>query len=146
MKTRTAVLALSTLAIATGLAGFFLLGSGSDQGGTILNTNDARLVSMGAAIYAKHCAACLGARLEGQPEWRKRGADGLLPAPLHDASGHTWHHPDETLFRIIKFGVASVVGDPSFEAQAHRGNGRLREASRGSARWCRTDSGRWAWP
>ena len=146
MSTRSTALTLSTLAIAAGLAGFFLLRSGVDDQAANLRPNDAQLVSTGAAIYAKHCAACHGARLEGQPEWRTRGADGLLPAPLHDASGHTWHHPDETLFRIIKFGVASVVGDPSFEAQAHRGNGRLREASRGSARWCRTDSGRWAWP
>ena len=46
-------------------------------------------------------------------EWRTHGADGLLPAPPHDVGGHTWHHPDETLFRITKFGVARIVGDPN---------------------------------
>ena len=115
MNTRSTALTLSTLAIAAGLAGFFLLRSGVDDQAANLRPNDAQLVSTGAAIYAKHCAACHGARLEGQPEWRTRGADGLLPAPPHDASGHTWHHPDETLFRITKFGVASIVGDPSYK-------------------------------
>ena len=33
-----------------------------------------------------------------------------MPAPPHDASGHTWHHPDGVLFRITKEGVAAVVG------------------------------------
>jgi mono/diheme cytochrome c family protein len=28
-----------------------------------------------------------------------------MPAPPHDASGHTWHHPDEVLFSIIKEGI-----------------------------------------
>ncbi len=31
--------------------------------------------------------------------------NGRLPAPPHDATGHTWHHPDEMLFRITKFGA-----------------------------------------
>jgi mono/diheme cytochrome c family protein len=30
-----------------------------------------------------------------------------MPAPPHDASGHTWHHPDSVLFRITKFGPAA---------------------------------------
>lgn len=47
--------------------------------------------------------------MQGQPNWRQRGPDGLLPAPPHDASGHTWHHGDELLFRITKFGVAKVA-------------------------------------
>jgi len=28
-----------------------------------------------------------------------------LPAPPHDASGHTWHHPDSDLFGITKHGL-----------------------------------------
>jgi mono/diheme cytochrome c family protein len=47
--------------------------------------------------------------------WRTRGADGRLPAPPHDVDGRTWHHPDETLFPITKFGVSSVVGDPNYK-------------------------------
>jgi len=59
----------------------------------------------GEGIYKAECAACHGEKLEGQPEWRTRRADGKLPAPPHDASGHTWHHPMEQLFAITKFGM-----------------------------------------
>jgi mono/diheme cytochrome c family protein len=62
-----------------------------------------------AVVYQKHCAACHGARLEGQPRWRERDAQGRMPAPPHDASGHTWHHPDQLLFDITKHGVAKAA-------------------------------------
>jgi mono/diheme cytochrome c family protein len=32
-------------------------------------------------------------------------ANGRLPAPPHDASGHTWHHSDAVLFGITKHGL-----------------------------------------
>lgn len=69
----------------------------------------ARDLQRGRAVYVEHCAACHGARLEGQPDWQVRGPDGLLPAPPHDASGHTWHHGDDTLFRIVRDGMAALV-------------------------------------
>jgi mono/diheme cytochrome c family protein len=74
-----------------------------------LQPDDAKLVALGRQVYEARCASCHGARLEGQPNWRQPGADGLLPAPPHDASGHTWHHPDEMLFRITKYGVARAA-------------------------------------
>jgi mono/diheme cytochrome c family protein len=64
----------------------------------------------GAMIYAENCAACHGANLEGQPNWRQRNADGRLPAPPHNARGHTWHHDDATLFGITKLGTAKFTG------------------------------------
>ena len=67
------------------------------------------MLVQGQRIYTAHCAACHGAKLEGQPDWRIRDASGRLPAPPHDASGHTWHHPDEALFKITKFGVARTA-------------------------------------
>lgn len=79
-----------------------------------LRPDDARLTSRGATVYRAHCASCHGANLEGQARWRERGPDGLLPAPPHDASGHTWHHADELLIRITRDGVAAVVGDPGY--------------------------------
>jgi mono/diheme cytochrome c family protein len=72
-------------------------------------SDDQAVLATGQRIYAAHCAACHGARLEGQPNWRERDAAGRLPAPPHDASGHTWHHPDEVLFNITKFGVARAA-------------------------------------
>lgn len=77
-----------------------LAGCGSDKGGP-----DPFAVMEGERIYKVECAACHGEKLEGQPEWRTRRADGKLPAPPHDASGHTWHHPMEQLFAITKFGM-----------------------------------------
>jgi mono/diheme cytochrome c family protein len=64
----------------------------------------------GAALYQQNCASCHGAELQGQPDWRSPGPDGRLPAPPHDATGHTWHHGDEILFRITRDGTAAVVG------------------------------------
>ena len=71
-------------------------------------------IATGRQLYAAHCAACHGANLEGQPNWRERLPTGRLSAPPHDASGHTWHHPDKVLFRITKEGVAAVV--PGYES------------------------------
>ena len=31
---------------------------------------------------------------------------GRLPAPPHNISGHTWHHSDEVLLKIVKEGPA----------------------------------------
>lgn len=74
----------------------------------VLRPDDPQVTARGETLYRAHCASCHGARLEGQPRWRERDATGRLPAPPHDASGHTWHHPDDLLFRITKFGVAKA--------------------------------------
>lgn len=80
-----------------------------DAGG--LPYRDAARVAKGAEIYANHCAACHGASLEGQtPNWRARDAEGYLPAPPHDETGHTWHHADELLIRIVTLGTEAIVG------------------------------------
>ena len=96
-------------ALALGLAGL----AGCDRFGPepqgLLRADDPHVLALGKKVYEQHCAACHGARLEGQPEWRTRDATGLLPAPPHDASGHTWHHPDAVLFDITKYGVARAA-------------------------------------
>lgn len=75
-----------------------------------LRPDDAALVARGAAIYVGQCASCHGAKLEGQPDWRSRRADGKLPAPPHDKDGHTWHHPDALLFDLTRRGPAAMIG------------------------------------
>lgn len=74
-------------------------------------TGDAAWIALGRRIYDDRCAGCHGTRPEGQPDRRKRKPDGRLPAPPHDASGHTWHHADAVLFlfRITKHSPAGVV-------------------------------------
>jgi mono/diheme cytochrome c family protein len=71
-----------------------------------IDHTDGALVARGQPLYAQHCASCHGARLEGQPDWQSRNAQGRLPAPPHDDSGHTWHHDDTVLFEVTKYGIA----------------------------------------
>ncbi len=68
------------------------------------------LVAQGETLYQQFCASCHGVELEGQPNWRRRDENDFLPAPPHDASGHTWHHPDQLLFDVTKYGTTAVVG------------------------------------
>jgi mono/diheme cytochrome c family protein len=70
----------------------------------------AESVGDGRLVYDAHCASCHGPNLEGQPDWQTVLPSGRLPAPPHDASGHTWHHPDGVPFRIVKEGIEAVVG------------------------------------
>lgn len=90
-------------------AGAIIIGSWTF---VVLRTNgeDAATIAAGRTIYGDHCAACHGVQLEGQADWKTPLPSGRLPAPPHDASGHTWHHADEMLFRIVKEGTAAVVG------------------------------------
>lgn len=80
-----------------------------------LRPDDAGLVAQGRQLYGQHCAQCHGSRLEGQPDWQTRRADGRLPAPPHDASGHTWHHPDQVLFALTRHGLAGIA-PPGYES------------------------------
>ncbi|WP_210283017.1 c-type cytochrome, partial [Devosia subaequoris] len=38
---------------------------------------------------------------------------GRLPAPPHDASGHTWHHSDKQLLAVIRDGLETMA--PGYE-------------------------------
>ena len=107
MVSRKAILLTGGLTL-DGFADAFVLAQPSEAVG-ILTTDDAEVIALGQSIYADQCAACHGARLEGQPNWRIRGEDGLLPAPPHDATGHTWHHDDETLFILTKYGLTGLM-------------------------------------
>ncbi len=67
-------------------------------------------VKAGQAVYEQNCASCHGKNLEGQFNWQKRNSDGYLPAPPHDETGHTWHHPDQMLFEFTKYGPQKFAG------------------------------------
>jgi len=74
-------------------------------------------VTRGKLLYAQRCAACHGVNLEGQPNWRDKLPNGRMPAPPHDQSGHTWHHPDAVLFGITKHGlVPGKYAPPSYRS------------------------------
>ena len=63
-----------------------------------------RDIARGEQLYQDNCAACHGADLEGQANWQTPNADGTMPAPPHDVTGHTWHHDNQLLFDYTKFG------------------------------------------
>ncbi len=92
------------------VAAWLWLGYDGPEPDTALKPDDPGVVSLGERLYAAECAACHGENLEGQANWRQRGENGRLPAPPHDADGHTWHHADKQLFELTKYGPAALVG------------------------------------
>lgn len=74
-------------------------------GASILGPGGEERVATGRRLYDEHCASCHGVNLEGQSGWQTRKANGRMPAPPHNALGHTWHHPDETLYLITRDGL-----------------------------------------
>ena len=91
------------------LSASFYLYSGSTNANVIPYSNLERVAS-GKKVYNRNCASCHGINLEGQVNWRKRDAVGYLPAPPHNETGHTWHHGDQMLFEMIKYGPQKFAG------------------------------------
>jgi len=84
---------------------------------TPADPDDAQQVARGKCVYTQYFAVCHGVRLEGQPKWQEKLPTGRMPAPPHDASGHTWHHPDSVLFGITKHGlVPGKYAPPSYQS------------------------------
>lgn len=105
-----------------GPAALLLVGAGAwlalrDAPQDALNTTMPATVDIaqGEALYGQNCAACHGANLEGQRDWRMPDADGRLPAPPHDETGHTWHHPDRILFQYTKLGGREALAQQGVE-------------------------------
>ena len=89
------------------------------------NPRDAAKLALGAKVYAQQCATCHGAGLEGQPNWKQALPNGRRPAPPHDDSGHTWHHPDYMLFAIVKNGLVPPYATPGYESDMPAFGGKL---------------------
>ena len=75
-----------------------------------LNPDNKETILLGKSVYVQNCASCHGVKLEGQKDWMSRQPDGLMPAPPHDETGHTWHHSDKYLFMITKYGIEDIIG------------------------------------
>lgn len=99
-----------TAAVAVAIA---LIGctGGRDPGSNRADASDPDMVARGEVVYQEACASCHGVNLEGQANWTMRNSDGTLPAPPHDATGHTWHHGDQLLFELTKWGPSVVIGN-----------------------------------
>lgn len=109
MRTRMIGIVAAGLLAMAGTGVVLWLARANGEGG-VLRWQDPEVVAMGAEIYAAQCASCHGAALEGAANWRERDADGYLPAPPHDETGHTWHHPDPVLIAVTAEGTAALVG------------------------------------
>jgi S-disulfanyl-L-cysteine oxidoreductase SoxD len=84
----------------------------------LFRPDDHELVRLGEELYGDHCAACHGAELEGEtPDWQLRDEDGYLPGPPHDETGHTWHHADQLLFDITRYGVQQAADLPDYPSR-----------------------------
>jgi len=108
-----------TVALAVAIAGgglAWLFGGGDQTRAGQADPNDPARVALGRTVYQQQCATCHGVKLQGQPNWRERKSDGKLPAPPHDATGHTWHHPDAQLFAITKHGVKPPLAPEGYES------------------------------
>ena len=126
-KRTTAICAGAILLIAAGV-GLWFWSISSEAARHRADPDDTRLVAHGATIYRQHCAACHGAKLEGQPNWRERKPDGKSPAPPHDENGHTWHHGDELLFRLTKRGVQLPLAPDGYRSDMPAFDGILTDA------------------
>ena len=111
--------AFAFLVIAVTAALWFGEKSPSDPG-------NSQQVALGKSVYDGRCALCHGARLEGQPNWQGKLPSGRMPAPPHDASGHTWHHPDAMLFGMTKYGlVPGKYAPPGYQSDMQAFGGTL---------------------
>lgn len=120
--------AITVALLASGLGAYLHTGRSPQPASLTLQPDDAALVTRGQQVYLANCASCHGGKLEGQPNWRERNAQGMLPAPPHDETGHTWHHPDEMLFELTKYGVAKVANMPDYRSAMPAYEGKLSDA------------------
>ena len=117
------VLVTAAVALAAGITTYSVLAEESGTAETTIPAPveflgeevDPETIRLGQELYAENCASCHGVNLEGQqPDWKRRLDNGRMPAPPHDASGHTWHHSDQSLLLITREGIEAVV--PGYES------------------------------
>jgi mono/diheme cytochrome c family protein len=62
-------------------------------------------LSEAKTLYQQNCSNCHGVYMQGAKNWMsEKDNDGMnLPPPLN-GTGHTWHHSEDLLFNIIKYG------------------------------------------
>ena len=64
-------------------------------------------------MFVSNCAVCHGLGGEEQRDSHIRKEDGTLPPPPRNGDGHTWHHADGLLYRIVSQG-GRIFEDPNY--------------------------------
>lgn len=98
------------LFVASGVGYIAYLQMDKDSPDEVMNSASLEEVSakieLGKALYYTHCASCHGDNLQGQPKWKTSlDEDGHNYAPPLNGTGHTWHHSEEQLYNIIRYGL-----------------------------------------
>lgn len=78
--------------------------AGSAAPAHLADASNGAQVLAGFIHYKTYCAQCHGRNLQGQPLWHLQDADLPRRAPAQDDTGHSWQHPDEDLFQMIRTG------------------------------------------
>ncbi len=100
-----------TLALITGAAVIAMVACGSespasDSPSQAIPEDAVVQASEGAALYTTNCVACHGDR---------DGTGGIIGAPRHDETGHTWHHPDAQLIDWVLNGKLGFSRMPALK-------------------------------
>ena len=66
-------------------------------------------IKNGKILYNQYCVSCHQANLAGATNWQGLDEDGHRKAQPLNGTGHTWHHTDELLHRMIKYGFAKLI-------------------------------------
>jgi len=90
-----------------GVAGAMVLTSAPSYA---IDPTNTQTIALGKEVYDIQCASCHGANLEGEVGYGQESEDGLLKAPPHDETGHTWHHSNSFLIDSIEKGGIRLQG------------------------------------
>lgn len=93
-----AALRIGVLALAASATGLVLSGCSEEPDIGQIDTVPGRWytaeqVARGKPVFESHCTACHGTGAVGDPNWRKRDAEGYFPPPPLNGTAHAWHHP-----------------------------------------------------
>jgi mono/diheme cytochrome c family protein len=94
------------------LISFLFISEASNSHNHFPITRDSELmITKGKIAYQNNCTSCHQVNLSGAENWKGVDEDGHRKAPPLNGTGHTWHHDDETLHKIIKYGLVGIISD-----------------------------------
>ena len=91
------------------LLSFCFIKSANSHSHYPITKDDPLKIEAGKLLYNQYCASCHQVNLAGAKNWKGFDEDGHRKAPPLNGTGHTWHHSDELLHKIIKYGFAKLI-------------------------------------